>query len=106
MLLSAEGVGTVDIMRRTGTSKTCVWRWQERFAEAGVEGLLRDKTRSSRACRRSGRRPIKPGRAGTTTHDYNGTNTLFTALNVLDAVSSCPLNSTCNGSFRPSLMRG
>ena len=48
VLLSAEGVGTVEIMRRTGTSKTCVWRWQERFAEAGVEGLLRDKTRPSR----------------------------------------------------------
>ena len=35
-------------MRRTGTSKTCVWRWQERFAETGVDGLLRDKTRPSR----------------------------------------------------------
>jgi hypothetical protein len=22
-----------------------VWRWQHRFAEAGIEGLLRDKTR-------------------------------------------------------------
>jgi hypothetical protein len=22
-----------------------VWRWQQRFAEAGVAGLLRDKTR-------------------------------------------------------------
>src|SRR3954447_26284344 len=48
VLLSAEGVGTVKIMRRTGTSKTCVWRWQERFAEEGVDGLLRDKTRPSR----------------------------------------------------------
>lgn len=48
VLLSADGVGTVEIMRRTGTSKTCVWRWQERFAEAGVDGLLRDKTRPSR----------------------------------------------------------
>src|SRR5919112_58258 len=48
VLLSAERVGTVEIMRRTGTSKTCVWRWQERFAEAGVDGLLRDKTRPSR----------------------------------------------------------
>ena len=36
------------IMRRTGKSKTCVWRWQERFAEEGFEGLLRDKTRPSR----------------------------------------------------------
>jgi transposase len=48
VLLSAAGVGTVAIMRQTGKSKTCVWRWQERFAEAGVEGLLRDKTRPSR----------------------------------------------------------
>src|SRR5919107_578434 len=48
VLLSADGFGTTEIMRRTGTSKTCVWRWQERFAEAGVEGLLRAKTRPSR----------------------------------------------------------
>ena len=48
ILLGAEGAGTVEIMRRTGKSKTCVWRWQERFAEEGVEGLLRDKTRPSR----------------------------------------------------------
>ena len=48
VLLSADGVGTTDIMRRTGTSKTCVWRWQERFMHEGVDGLLRDKTRPSR----------------------------------------------------------
>jgi transposase len=48
VLLSAGGIGTVEIMRRTGKSKTCVWRWQERFAEEGVGGLLRDKTRPSR----------------------------------------------------------
>src|SRR5258708_12748786 len=35
-------------MRQTGKSKTCVWRWQERFATEGFEGLLRDKTRPSR----------------------------------------------------------
>ncbi|MGX1101615.1 transposase, partial [Amorphus sp. MBR-141] len=46
--LTGDGVGTVEIMRRTGKSKTCVWRWQERFAEEGVDGLLRDKTRPSR----------------------------------------------------------
>ena len=34
--------------RETGKSKTCVGRWQERFAAEGVEGLLRDKTRPSR----------------------------------------------------------
>src|SRR6266404_4544989 len=48
VLLSAEGLGTNEIMRRTRKSKTCVWRWQERFMQEGVEGLLRDKTRPSR----------------------------------------------------------
>ena len=32
-------------MRRAGVSKPSVWRWQRRFMEAGVDGLLRDKTR-------------------------------------------------------------
>ena len=35
-------------MRETGKSKTCVWRWQERFADEGVDGLLHHKTRPSR----------------------------------------------------------
>src|SRR4051794_7113841 len=48
VLLSAGGVGTNEIMRQTGTSKTCVWRWQQRFMEEGVDSLLRDKTRPSR----------------------------------------------------------
>jgi len=48
VLLSAQGVGTNAIMRETGKAKTCVWRWQERFAVEGVDGLLRDKTRPSR----------------------------------------------------------
>src|ERR687892_150942 len=48
VLLSADQVGTAEIMRRTGLSKPSVWRWQERYIEAGVEGLLRDKTRPSR----------------------------------------------------------
>ena len=48
VMLSADGVGTNEIMRRTDKSKTCVWRWQERFAREGFEGLLRDRTRPSR----------------------------------------------------------
>ena len=48
VLLSADGVGTNEIMRRTGKSKTCVWRWQERFMQAGYDSLLHDKTRPSR----------------------------------------------------------
>ncbi len=45
MLLSAMDIGTMEIMRRTGQSKPTVWRWQQRFMEEGVAGLLRDKTR-------------------------------------------------------------
>jgi hypothetical protein len=48
VLFSAEGVGTVEIMCRTGKAKTCVWRWQERYSQEGFDGLLRDKTRPSR----------------------------------------------------------
>jgi transposase len=48
VVLSADGAGTNEIMRLTDKSKTCVWRWQERYAEEGFEGLLRDKTRPSR----------------------------------------------------------
>jgi hypothetical protein len=72
--LSADGVGTHEIMRRTGKSKTCVWRWQERFMQAGYDGLLRDKTRP-RASHHSGRispsvsspllEPIRPSRRPT-----------------------------------------
>ena len=28
-----------------GVSRPAVWRWQRRYAEEGIEGLLRDKTR-------------------------------------------------------------
>jgi transposase len=45
VLLTADGQGTNAIMATTGKSKTCIWRWQERFMMAGVDGLLRDKTR-------------------------------------------------------------
>ena len=45
ILATAEGCGTAEVMRRAGVSKPCVWRWQRRFMEGGVDGLLRDKTR-------------------------------------------------------------
>src|SRR5919112_2266542 len=48
VLLTADGCGTAEIMRRAGKAKTAVWRWQERFMREGVSGLLRDKTRPSR----------------------------------------------------------
>jgi transposase len=45
ILATAEGCGTTEVMRRAGVSKPCVWRWQRRFMEAGVDGLVHDKTR-------------------------------------------------------------
>ena len=48
VLLSADDLGTHAIMREAGVSKTAFWRWQERFAQEGLDGLLRDKTRPAR----------------------------------------------------------
>src|SRR5512132_3111165 len=45
VLLSAERLPVLAVARRAGVSRPSVWRWQQRFAEAGVDGLLRDKTR-------------------------------------------------------------
>jgi transposase len=77
ILLSADGAGTAAIMRQTGKSKTCVWRWQERYMAAGVDGLLRDKTRPSRIA------PLKPdvidGVVALTLTDPPGETTHWTA---------------------------
>jgi hypothetical protein len=56
VLLSADAVGTNAIMAASGKSKTCVWRWQERFMAEGVNGLLLDKTRLP------GKPPVAVGR--------------------------------------------
>src|SRR3954453_18725048 len=45
ILASAEGLEVAAIARRAGLSRPAVWPRQQRFAEAGVDGLLRDKTR-------------------------------------------------------------
>ena len=53
--LSAERPPALEIAKRVGVSRPMVWRWQQRFAEEGFEGLLRDKTLArpaSRQCRR------------------------------------------------------
>src|ERR1700722_9880989 len=57
VLLTADGVGTNEIMRRTAKSKTCVWRWQERFLEEGFDGLLRDRRVPRASSRWASRRP-------------------------------------------------
>ena len=48
VLATADGHGTVEIMRRADTSKPTVWRWQARYLDQGVAGLKRDKSRPSR----------------------------------------------------------
>ena len=48
VLLSADDIGTNEIMRRIGKSKACVWRWQEHFMREGYDGLVRDKMQPSR----------------------------------------------------------
>ena len=45
ILLSADRLPVLAVARQTGASRPSVLRWQRRFAEEGVEGLLRDKTR-------------------------------------------------------------
>jgi transposase len=45
VLHSAERRSVLDVARLSGVSRPAVWRWQKRFAEQGVDGLLRDKTR-------------------------------------------------------------
>src|SRR3954454_5053211 len=53
VLLTADGVGAVEIMRRTGKSKTLSCRWQERYAAEGVDCMLRDKPLPPRVAPRS-----------------------------------------------------
>jgi transposase len=45
ILHSAERLPVLEVARRASVSRPAVWRWQQRYAEEGVEGLLRDKTR-------------------------------------------------------------
>jgi transposase len=45
VLASMGGDPVQRVATRLGVSRPMVWRWQQRFAEMGVDGLLRDKTR-------------------------------------------------------------
>jgi transposase len=45
VLASADRGSAQRVAQSIGLSRPTVWRWQQRFAESGVEGLLRDKTR-------------------------------------------------------------
>jgi len=50
VLFSADRLPVLEVAAQAEVSRPAVWRWQLRYAEQGVDGLLRDKTR-------------KPGRA-------------------------------------------
>src|ERR1700756_382121 len=54
VLASADRHSAQRVAQSVGVSRPTVWRWQQRFAESGVEGLLRDKTR------KPGKAPIAP----------------------------------------------
>src|SRR6266446_764112 len=48
VLMSADGVGKMAIVRAVGKSKRTVDRWQDRFITHGLAGLQRDATRRGR----------------------------------------------------------
>ena len=45
VLASADRHPAQQVAKRIGISRPTVWRWQQRFAENGIDGLLRDRTR-------------------------------------------------------------
>jgi transposase len=51
---AAPGIPVQRVATAVAVARPSVWRWQQRFAEAGVDGLLRDKTR------KPGKPPIAP----------------------------------------------
>ena len=55
VLLTADLVGTAAIMRQTGLGKPSVWRWQERYIEAGSTACC-----ATRPGRRASRRWTTP----------------------------------------------
>ena len=55
VLLSAERLPVLQVADQAGVSRPAVWRWQQRYGEEGIDGLLRDKTR------KPGRAPLPTG---------------------------------------------
>ena len=48
VLASGDRHSAQRVAQSTGISRPTVWRWQQRFAESEIDGLLRDKTRKPR----------------------------------------------------------
>ena len=80
VLASADRGPAQRVAQRLGVSRPTVWRWQQRFAEAGVDGLLRDKTR-------------KPGKAPIPAE----TTARVVGLTCTHATSGDPLDRPCHG---------
>ena len=55
ILLSAERLPVLQVAYQAGVSRPAVWRWQQRYGEEGIDGLLCDKTR------KPGRSPLPTG---------------------------------------------
>ena len=55
ILLSAERLPVLQVADQAAVSRPAVWRWQQRYGEEGIDGLLRDKTR------KPGRSPLSAG---------------------------------------------
>ena len=51
VLCSADRLPVQEVARRASVSRPAVWRWQARYAEQGVESLLRDRRASLAALR-------------------------------------------------------
>ena len=64
VLLSVARLLVLEVARRAGVNRPTVWRWQVRYAEQGVDGLLRDKTRKPGLALTRSRRARLPGVAG------------------------------------------
>ena len=48
VLLASEGLRNKEIARILGQDKMKVGRWRRRYAESGLQGILKDKTRPGR----------------------------------------------------------
>ena len=77
-LASAERGPVQQAGAQLGVSRLMVRRWQQHFAEEGVDGLLRDKTRKLG-------RPSQPHRA---VGEFVGIRTISPILNVSFVVES------------------
>jgi hypothetical protein len=54
VLASADRHSAQQVAQSIGVSRPTVWRWQQRFLESGVDGLLRDNPQARQGAHRGG----------------------------------------------------